>query len=116
MTQLAKLSEHPRRTMPPFIPSGIVTLMTDFGHRDPFVGVMKGRILGVFPRASIVDLTHAITPYASSEASFWLARSYAYFPAGTVHVAVVDPGVGTERHIIVMEFDSHRFLAPDNGL
>jgi S-adenosylmethionine hydrolase len=91
-------------------------LTTDFGLRDPFVGVMKGQILGRFPDAKLVDLTHEVLAHWPAEAGFWLARSYRYFPRGTVHIAVVDPGVGTKRDIVAMEADGHIFLAPDNGL
>lgn len=97
-------------------PSGIVTLMTDFGMRQPFVGVMKGRILERFATARIVDLTHDILAHWPAEAGFWLSRSFGYFPPGTVHVAVVDPGVGTARDIAIVEAAGHVFLAPDNGL
>ncbi len=97
-------------------PSGIVTLTTDFGLRQPFVGVMKGRILARFPAARIVDLTHEILAHWPAEAGFWLARSFEYFPAGSVHVAVVDPGVGTARDIVAVTAAGHAFLAPDNGL
>jgi S-adenosyl-L-methionine hydrolase (adenosine-forming) len=99
-----------------FLPSGIITLTTDFGLRDPFVGVMKGRILARFPAASVVDLTHEVPAQAAEEAGFWLARSFEAFPAGTVHVAVVDPGVGTARAILCAEVTGHLLLAPDNGL
>lgn len=102
--------------MDPFQPCGIVTLTTDFGHRDPFVGVMKGRLLGRAPAARIVDLTHEIAPHCPAEAGFWLGRSFRDFPPGTVHVAVVDPGVGTSRDIVLAEAESQLFLAPDNGL
>jgi len=94
----------------------IITLTTDFGRKGPFVAVMKGVILQHAPDARIIDLTHEIHVHWSAEAGFWLSRSYRYFPAGTVHVAVVDPGVGTERNIVALEFDGHVFLAPDNGL
>jgi S-adenosyl-L-methionine hydrolase (adenosine-forming) len=97
-------------------PSGVITITTDFGHRGPFVGVMKGRILSRFPAARIVDLTHEILVHWPAEAGFWLARAFAYFPVGTVHVAVVDPGVGTSRDIVAVLAGSHFFLAPDNGL
>ncbi|HEX4387570.1 MAG TPA: SAM-dependent chlorinase/fluorinase [Steroidobacteraceae bacterium] len=97
-------------------PSGVITITTDFGHQGPFVGVMKGRILGRFPQARIVDLTHEILVHWPAEAGFWLARAYRYFPDGTVHVAVVDPGVGTSRSIIAVQAAGHTFLAPDNGL
>ena len=98
------------------MPSGVITLTTDFGHHDPFVGVMKGRILSRLPEARIVDLTHEILVHWPAEAGFWLARSFEYFPAGTVHVAVVDPGVGTSRDIIAVTAHGHIFVAPDNGL
>lgn len=94
----------------------IITLTTDFGSRGPFVGVMRGVILGRHPSARIVDITHDIPAHWIAEAGFWLERSYRYFPEGTVHVAVVDPGVGTGRGIVAAEHDGHVFLAPDNGL
>src|SRR6478752_5478465 len=97
-------------------PSGVITITTDFGHQGPFVGVMKGRILTRFAEAKIVDLTHEIVVHWPAEAGFWLARSFEYFPAGTVHVAVVDPGVGTSRDIVAVSAEGHVFLAPDNGL
>ena len=96
--------------------SGVITLTTDFGLRDPFVGVLKARLLSVFPAARIVDLTHAMLAHWPAEAAFWLLHSYRYFPPGTVHVAVVDPGVGTDRSIVIVESDGHVLLAPDNGL
>jgi S-adenosyl-L-methionine hydrolase (adenosine-forming) len=97
-------------------PCGVVTITTDFGHQGPFVGVIKGVILTRFPAARIIDLTHEIVVHWPAEAGFWLCRAYGYFPAGTVHVAVVDPGVGTSRDIIAVEAGGHCFLAPDNGL
>jgi len=97
-------------------PSGLVTLTTDFGHEGPFVGVMKGVIWGRFAAARLVDLTHEILAHWPAEAGFWLSRASRYFPRGTVHVAVVDPGVGTSRSNLVVEADGHLFLAPDNGL
>lgn len=97
-------------------PSGIITLTTDFGHKDPFVGVMKGSILSRMPECRLVDLSHEIQPHWPAEAGFWLEKSYSYFPAGTLHLAVVDPEVGTERAILIVEADKHIFLAPDNGL
>jgi S-adenosylmethionine hydrolase len=77
---------------------------------------MKGRMLARFPQARIVDLTHEILVHWPAEAGFWLARSFGYFPAGTVHVAVVDPGVGTARDILAVRAGGHLFMAPDNGL
>jgi S-adenosylmethionine hydrolase len=97
-------------------PSGVITVTTDFGHQGPFVGVMKGRILGRFPAAKLIDLTHEIVVHWPAEAGFWLARAFEYFPAGTVHIAVVDPGVGTSRDIVIVSAAEHVFVAPDNGL
>jgi S-adenosyl-L-methionine hydrolase (adenosine-forming) len=97
-------------------PSGLITITTDFGHKGPFVGVMKGVILSRFPAARIVDLTHEIVVHWPAEAGFWLARAFGYFPSGTVHIAVVDPGVGTSRDIVIVSAQGHLFLAPDNGL
>src|SRR5476651_2553530 len=97
-------------------PSGVITITTDFGHQGPFVGVMKGRILSRFAAARIVDLTHEIVVHWPAEAGVWLARAYRYFPSGTVHIAVVDPGVGTSRDIIIVSAGGHLFFAPDNGL
>src|SRR5215470_15426662 len=97
-------------------PSGVITITTDFGHQGPFVGVIKGCMLARFPEARLVDLTHEIVVHWPAEAGFWLARAFGYFPAGTVHVAVVDPGVGTSRNILAVRAQNHVFLAPDNGL
>lgn len=97
-------------------PSGVITITTDFGHQGPFVGVMKGVILSRLATAHIVDLTHEIVVHWPAEAGFWLARAFSYFPQGTVHIAVVDPGVGTSRDIIAVSAGGHWFLAPDNGL
>jgi S-adenosylmethionine hydrolase len=99
-----------------FSPNRIVTITTDFGHQGPFVATMKGMILTRLPDARIIDVTHEVPVYWPAEAGFWLARSYRYFPQGSVHIAVVDPGVGTSRDIIAVEADGHAFLAPDNGL
>ena len=94
----------------------VITLLTDFGGSDPFVGVMKGVILGINPEAVIVDLCHGTTAHNPSEAAFLLATSYRYFPKGTIHVAVVDPGVGGPRRPILAACDGHLFVGPDNGL
>jgi S-adenosylmethionine hydrolase len=101
---------------PGFQPCGVITLTTDFGLTDPFVGVMKGQVLTRFPQARLVDLTHEIEAHWPAEAGFWLARAFRYFPSGTVHVAVVDPGVGSSRAIAAVEGEGQVFLAPDNGL
>lgn len=97
-------------------PSGVITVTTDFGHKGPFIGVMQGVIVGRFPEARIIDLTHDIPAQWPPEAGFWVSRSYQYFPPGTIHLAIVDPGVGTERDILIVEYDGHLFMAPDNGL
>jgi S-adenosylmethionine hydrolase len=97
-------------------PSGVITFTTDFGHKGPFAAVMKGVILGRFPDARVIDLAHDIPAQWPPEAGFWVSRSYRWFPQGTVHLAIVDPGVGTERDILVVEADGHVFMAPDNGL
>lgn len=97
-------------------PSGMVTLLTDFGLEDPFVGVMKGVLLGNHPALRVVDLTHGIRAGAVAEGAFWLERSYRYFPAGSVHCAVVDPGVGSTRPAVVVAAEHHYFVGPDNGL
>jgi S-adenosylmethionine hydrolase len=97
-------------------PSGVITITTDFGHKGPFAAVMKGVILTRFAAARIIDLAHDIPPHWPPEAGFWISRSYRYFPNGTVHIAIVDPGVGTDRQILLAEVDGHVFLAPDNGL
>jgi S-adenosylmethionine hydrolase len=77
---------------------------------------MKGIIYSRFPDAKVIDLAHDIPPQWPPEAGFWVSRSYQYFPAGSVHLAIVDPGVGTERDILIVEYDQHIFIAPDNGL
>ena len=94
----------------------IVTLLTDFGDTDEYVGVMKGVILSIAPEATIVDLTHKIDPQDVLRAAWLLKSAYPYFPKGTVHTAVVDPGVGSGRKIAAVKMDGHIFLAPDNGL
>lgn len=99
-----------------FVPNGIVTLLTDFGSLEPFTGAMKGRILAACPKARIVDLTHELTAYRVAEASFWIERLRLDFPAGTVHLAIVDPGVGTARRLIAVALDGQVLLGPDNGL
>jgi S-adenosylmethionine hydrolase len=93
-----------------------VTLITDFGTRDPYVGVMKSRLLPRLGGIPLIDLSHEVAPFRPEEAGFWLWRSAPQFPAGTVHVAVVDPGVGTARALIVVRAAQQLFVAPDNGL
>ncbi len=94
----------------------IITLTTDFGHSEPYVGMMKGVILGRYPTARIVDLTHEIPHFSPLIAGFWVHRSLPYFPVGTIHVAVVDPGVGSSRRLVAASVAGQIVLAPDNGL
>lgn len=94
----------------------IVTLLTDFGAADTYVGVMKGVILSIAPKARLVDLTHEIGPRNVLEASVRLEGAAPYFPAGTIHLAVVDPGVGSERDALVVQTERFLFVAPDNGI
>src|SRR5579862_4020840 len=96
--------------------SGIVALLTDYGLQDAYVGILKGALLSVHPAARLVDLTHEIPPQDVREAARVLDAAHPYFPDGTVFVAVVDPGVATDRAILAVETDRHTFLAPDNGL
>lgn len=97
-------------------PSGLITLLTDFGDRDWFVASMKGVILSINPRATIIDLSHHVPPHAVEDAAYLLKSCYQHFPDGTVHVAVVDPGVGSERRPLIAKSSRYFFLAPDNGL
>lgn len=96
--------------------SSIVTLTTDFGMKDSFAGSMKGVILKINPQAQIVDITHDIGPQDIWEAAFALKTAYSYFPKGTVHLAVVDPGVGSGRRPIIVVTESYYFVGPDNGI
>lgn len=96
--------------------SRTVTLLTDFGVTDPFVGVMKGVVLTHCADARIVDLTHGIEPQRVVDAAFWIAQAYRWFPPKTVHLVVVDPGVGTERAPLVLAAGEHYFVGPDNGI
>jgi len=94
----------------------LITLLTDFGLNDEFVGVMKGVILAINPQARIVDITHGIAPQDLVSAAYRAQAAYRYFPQGTVHVVVVDPGVGSSRAIVAVQQEGHVFLAPDNGV
>lgn len=93
-----------------------IVLLTDFGYSDSYVGEMKGVILSLFPKATIVDLCHDIRPQDIRQAARVLKRSYRFFPKGSIFVCVIDPGVGTKRDILCMKTKSYYFLAPDNGL
>lgn len=99
-----------------FRASGVITLTTDFGLSEPYVGIMKGVILSRCPAARVVDLTHQVPPFEVGVAGFWLARTWQHFALGTVHLAVVDPGVGTDREMLLLEAGGQVFVAPDNGL
>ena len=94
----------------------VITLMTDFGLRDHYVAAMKGVILGICPDSRIVDVTHEVSSYELAEAAFLLAQMWRCFPKKTVHVVVVDPGVGSMRRPILAEVEGYRFVAPDNGV
>lgn len=94
----------------------IITLTTDFGHTDGYVGALKGIILSIAPQAHIVDISHGITPQAISQASYVLQQAVPFFPAGTIHVAVVDPGVGSVRRPLAVQTTTATFVGPDNGL
>ena len=94
----------------------IITLLTDFGTQDYFAAAMKGVILSLNPDATLVDITHEISPQDIQAAAFDLLACYRDFPAGTIHVAVVDPGVGSDRHAIIVQCARQYFVGPDNGL
>jgi S-adenosylmethionine hydrolase len=95
---------------------GIVTLITDFGTKGEYSGAMKGAILRVNPWCQVVDITHQVEPQDILQAAWILGRSYRYYPPGTIHVVVVDPGVGTGRKAILLEKNGHYFVGPDNGV
>jgi S-adenosylmethionine hydrolase len=94
----------------------IITLTTDFGTNDHFVGTMKGVILNIVPEAEIVDISHAVQAFDVLDGALTIAHSYSYFPNGTVHLVVVDPGVGSARRPIIASSDGYHFVAPDNGV
>ena len=94
----------------------VIVLLTDFGHQDPYVGQMKGSILRHAPEAVLVDLCHEIRPHDTRQAAFMLEASHAHFPDQAIFVCVVDPGVGTNRDLLLARWREHWFLAPDNGL
>ncbi|MGZ9222253.1 MAG: SAM hydrolase/SAM-dependent halogenase family protein, partial [Anaerolineales bacterium] len=93
-----------------------ITLLTDFGVSDGYPGIMKGVILTIAPEARIADITHLISPQNIHEGGLALFRSYRYFPPGTIHIVVVDPGVGTLRRPIALRLGANYFVGPDNGL
>src|SRR5437879_2455735 len=94
----------------------LVTLMTDFGTRDAYVAAMKGVLLGLCPDARIVDVSHEVPPQDIRAGAFLLAQAAPYFPPGTIHVAVVDPGVGSARRAIAVATGRAFFVGPDNGI
>jgi S-adenosylmethionine hydrolase len=96
--------------------SSIITLTTDFGYDDAYVGAVKGAILSINPEANIIDISHSIKPQDILQAAFILSVAYRYFPKQTIHMAIVDPGVGSERQGIILKTPSAIFVAPDNGI
>jgi len=102
--------------MAAFRANGLITLTTDFGLREPFVGIMKGVMLAHASQLRFIDMAHDVSAFQPVEAGFWLAGALRYFPSGTVHVAVVDPGVGTPRALLAAMANDQVLLAPDNGL
>jgi S-adenosylmethionine hydrolase len=105
-----------RRGRRPNGPSGVVTLLTDFGLDDAYVGTLKGVLLAINPGARLVDVTHTVPPQDVRRAALLLQAAWSFFPRGTVHLAVVDPGVGTARQPIAVRAGGHYFVGPDNGL
>jgi S-adenosyl-L-methionine hydrolase (adenosine-forming) len=99
-----------------FRANGLITLTTDFGWREPFVGIMKGVMLAREPKLQFVDMAHEVSAFQPIEAGFWMSRAVRYFAPGTLHVGVIDPGVGTPRGLIVALTENQAILAPDNGL
>jgi len=96
--------------------SPVITLTTDFGYDDPYVAAVKGAILNINPQATLVDVSHTIRPQDILQAAFILSGAYRYFPKQTIHVAIVDPGVGSERRGVILKAPSAIFVAPDNGI
>ena len=96
--------------------SSIITLTTDFGYDDAYVAAVKGAILSINPEANIIDISHSIKPQNILQAAFILSTAYRYFPKQTIHVAIVDPGVGSDRQGIILKTPSAIFVAPDNGI
>ena len=94
----------------------IITLTTDFGNSDHYVGVLKGVILNISPEAQIVDICHDLRPYDVLDGAFAIAQAYRYFPPKTIHLVVVDPGVGSSRRPILVSAGNWHFVAPDNGV
>jgi S-adenosylmethionine hydrolase len=98
------------------LPNAIITLTTDYGTNDHLVGTLKGVILKINPEATIVDITHNVAPFDLLDGALAIGSAYSYFPARTIHVVVVDPGVGTERRPLLVTAENQYFVAPDNGV
>jgi hypothetical protein len=96
--------------------TSIITLTTDFGLNDHFVGAMKGVILDLAPDAQIIDINHSVQAFDVLDGALTISQAYSYYPSGTVHMVIVDPGVGTARRPILLTGDRHQFVAPDNGV
>jgi hypothetical protein len=94
----------------------IITILTDFGVKDPYVGIMKGVMLSVNRQLTIIDISHEVAVQDVREASFLIGEYYPYFSTGTIHLCIVDPGVGSNRRALVVEKGGHRFVGPDNGI
>src|SRR5438094_10658147 len=94
----------------------VIALLTDFGSRDHYAGTMKGVALGIRPDATVVGITHEVPPHDVMAGALELAACYRYFPAGTIFLVVVDPGVGSSRRGIAVDTGEHKFVAPDNGV
>jgi S-adenosylmethionine hydrolase len=94
----------------------VITLLTDFGYQDAYIGIMKGVIASINPSATVIDICHDVQPQDVFGGAYLLSTAYQYFPKGTIHVAVVDPGVGSKRDIVCVEFRDCVFIVPDNGL
>lgn len=109
-------SSRSRSARPKRRPGGPIVLLTDFGTRDGYVGMMKGVIAGLAPGVPVIDLSHDVPPQDLLTAAFLLEESIPFFPDGSVFVCVIDPGVGTARRLVAAATDRHLFLAPDNGL
>ena len=112
MAAAGDLSEQPHSRMD----APLLVFTTDFGTADPYAGIMRGVVLGINPRARLMDLTHQISPQNIAQASFVLGNSYRYFPPEAIHVVVVDPGVGTGRRPVLVSTPHGRFVGPDNGV
>ena len=100
----------------PSAPPITVTLTTDFGAADHLVAAMKAVIIKINPDVTLVDITHNVAPYDILDAAFTLSQCYKYFPSRTIHLVVIDPGVGTQRRPLLVSGDTHYFIAPDNGV